>query len=75
MCTDQGIGLMNKDSTFSESIINHFTDKGIVVLCVHDSYIVEDHHEQELRTIMNQIMMDTYGCTIEVTKKERTWTL
>ena len=50
--TDQGIRLMRKDSEITALIHNHFTAKGIPVLSVHDSYIVECSLIGELRQVM-----------------------
>ncbi|NIZ63510.1 hypothetical protein DL239_21370, partial [Sedimentitalea sp. CY04] len=50
--TDQGICLMRKDSDITAFIHNHFTKKGIPVLSVHDSYIVDCNHVGELRRVM-----------------------
>ena len=50
--TDQGIRLMNLDGQITSHIHNHFTDKGIPVLSVHDSYIVNCWNVAELRQAM-----------------------
>jgi hypothetical protein len=52
LCSDQGITLMNKDSLIAADIMNTLTDKGIPVLTVHDSFIVQRHHFAELRKAM-----------------------
>jgi len=52
LCSDQGILLMNKDSQIAADIMNSLTDKGIPVLTVHDSFIVQRHHFSELRIAM-----------------------
>jgi hypothetical protein len=52
LCSDQGITLMNKDSLIAADIMNMLTDKGIPVLTVHDSFIVQRHHFSELRIAM-----------------------
>jgi hypothetical protein len=52
LCSDQGITLMNKDSMIAADIMNTLTDKGIPVLTVHDSFIVQRHHFSELRIAM-----------------------
>ena len=43
---------MCKDSDITAYIHNHFTEKGIPVLSVHDSYIVDCNHVGELRQVM-----------------------
>jgi hypothetical protein len=52
LCSDQGINLMNKDGMIAADIMNMLTDKGIAVLTIHDSFIVERHHFSELRIAM-----------------------
>ena len=52
LCSDQGITLMNKDSQIAADIMNTLTDKGIPVLTIHDSFIVQRHHFSELRMAM-----------------------
>ncbi|TAF12581.1 MAG: hypothetical protein EAZ74_06970, partial [Alphaproteobacteria bacterium] len=52
LCSDQGITLMNKDSQIAADIMNTLTDKGIPVLTIHDSFIVQRHHFSELRIAM-----------------------
>jgi hypothetical protein len=52
LCSDQGIKLMHKDSQIASDIMNTLTDKGIPVLTVHDSFIVQRHHFSELRIAM-----------------------
>ncbi len=52
LCSDQGITLMHKDGMIAAYIMNALTDKGIPVLTVHDSFIVQRHHFSELRIAM-----------------------
>ena len=52
LCSDQGITLMHKDGMIAADIMNKLTDKGIPVLTVHDSFIVQRHHFSELRIAM-----------------------
>lgn len=54
-CTgDVGMKLMNKDSKIALDIIEHFTSQGIPILCVHDSFIVQAQHRNELKKVMKQ---------------------
>jgi hypothetical protein len=54
-CTgDVGMKLMNKDSRIALDIIEHFTSQGIPILCVHDSFIVQEQHKKELEKVMKQ---------------------
>lgn len=43
-----GLKMMNREAQITERIIEHFTQQGIPVLTVHDSYIVAREHEKEL---------------------------
>ncbi len=59
--TDQGIRLMRKDSEITALIHNHFTARGIPVLSVHDSYIVECSLIGELRQVMADASQQVVG--------------
>ena len=52
LCSDQGINLMHRDGMIAADIMNMLTDKGIAVLTIHDSFIVQRHHFSELRIAM-----------------------
>jgi len=52
--SDIGIKLQNKDSKISSGVIKHFTSKGIPVLVIHDSFIVEKRYEGQLEEIMEK---------------------
>jgi vacuolar-type H+-ATPase subunit F/Vma7 len=54
MNSDKGIKFMNTDSRVSDKIIDHFVQQDIPILCVHDSYIVPDQYEDELREQMTE---------------------
>jgi hypothetical protein len=53
-CSGIGIELMNKDSRIAEYIINEMTNRQIVVLSVHDSFIVQAEYKDLLKEIMNE---------------------
>ncbi|MBN8190428.1 hypothetical protein JF540_27765, partial [Salipiger thiooxidans] len=59
--SDQGIRLMYKDSLITSSILGFFTLKGIPVLSVHDSYIIDHWHVDELRDVMAHASRATTG--------------
>jgi hypothetical protein len=68
LCSDAGIKLMNKDAKIMRIILNHFYSKDIVVLPVHDSVIIAEEHETELREVMDNAyrkIMDGFSCGIE----------
>lgn len=48
--------LQRQDSDIAERVMNHFTTKGIPVLMIHDSFIVERQHEAELERVMSEAM-------------------
>ena len=52
--TGQALRLMNIDSQIANLVIDHFTQKGIPVLCIHDSFIIQYDKEPELRRILDQ---------------------
>ena len=51
---------MHIDAQIAEYIINHFTDQGIPVLAIHDSFLINRVHEGDLRSIM-QTACNTIG--------------
>ncbi|WP_347831353.1 hypothetical protein [uncultured Planktomarina sp.] len=52
--TGQALRLMNIDSQIANMVLDHFTNKNIPVLCIHDSFIIEYDKEPELRRILDQ---------------------
>ena len=52
--TGQALRLMNIDSQIANLVIDHFTQKDIPVLCIHDSFIIQYDKEPELRRILDQ---------------------
>jgi len=52
--TGQALRLMNIDSQIANLVIDHFTNKGIPILCIHDSFIIQYDKEPELRRILDQ---------------------
>jgi len=41
------------DSTIATRIIDHFTDKGVVVLTYHDSFVIQERYKDELYSVMS----------------------
>jgi hypothetical protein len=74
-----GIQLQNVDSKIAETVINHFTKKGIPILCVHDSFLIDTKHSNELIQIMNDSFTDTVSgistssVDVESLMKLKTW--
>lgn len=52
--------VMYIDAQIAEYIINHFTDQGIPVLAIHDSFLINRVHEGDLRSAM-QTACNTIG--------------
>lgn len=50
--TGQGLRLMNIDSQIALGVLSHFADKKEACLCIHDSFIVEERLESELKEVM-----------------------
>ena len=65
-----GPQLTNLDAKIALDIVFHFINQGIPCLPVHDSFLVQERYESELR----RVMLDTYkehanGFTIPIQKK------
>ena len=54
VCTDKGVELMALDGRITTHIIEHFTDKNIPVLTIHDSYVIQMQYEMELISVMQE---------------------
>ena len=64
LCTGQALRLMNVDSQIANLVIDHFTQKDIPVLCIHDSFIIQHDKEPELRRILDQATHQVTNYTI-----------
>ena len=60
MKTVKGVDLMYKDSVMSEMVLLNFAHKGIACLPVHDSFIVDIRHSEELITVMKSAFKVLY---------------
>ncbi|VEJ53831.1 hypothetical protein [Pragia fontium] len=64
-----GLLLQNYDSNIAELVISYFTEKGIPVIPIHDSFIVAKEFEQEMHYIMKEayecIVGSTLNCIVE----------
>jgi len=56
-CQEMGLRLMNMDSKIALKVIEEFTSQKIPILAIHDSFIVQQKHEELLR----KTMQDAYG--------------
>jgi len=54
LCSDFGIKLQRMDSNITEYVLRYFTNRGILVLPVHDSYIIARQHAEQLKKVMQQ---------------------
>ena len=54
LCNDMGVKLMAMDGRITAKVINHFTNKGIPVLTIHDSYLTDIEYQKELNEVMNE---------------------
>lgn len=59
--SDAGAKLQNIDSKISSKVIKHFVDKGEMILCIHDSFIVKKSLEDELQSSMVKYYFDEIG--------------
>lgn len=62
--TGQALRLMNIDSQIANLVIDHFTQKDIPVLCIHDSFIIQYDKEPELRRALDQATHQVTNYTI-----------
>jgi hypothetical protein len=66
-CSGVGIALQNKDSRIAEKVLLHFARKGIPVLPVHDSFIIQQKHEDDLKEVMQEsysLVMRGFTCPV-----------
>jgi hypothetical protein len=71
LCKDKGVELQYKDSLITEIILRHFLDKGILVLPIHDSYIIDEQYQEELVEVMEYAYKKITGKKAKIEKKEK----
>lgn len=54
LASDAGIRMMNEDSRITEHVIKRFTERGLPVLTIHDSYIVHWQAHELLEEALNE---------------------
>jgi hypothetical protein len=59
--TDQGVKLMHYDGEIATRLLDYFTNEGIAVISVHDSFIVEASQEIKLTQKMEAIAKEVVG--------------
>lgn len=52
---DNGLRVMNKDASIALDIVDHFVKKGVPILAIHDSFIVQEQHKEELHETMDRV--------------------
>lgn len=68
VCADQGIRLMNVDARIAEMVHLFFTRRGIPVLSVHDSFIIDYTHVKELKGAMRAASNAVVGRALELSQ-------
>ena len=59
------------DGRITAKVIKHFTNKGIPILSVHDSYITQNQYTGELRKVMNKVVAEELnGFKINIDQEE-----
>jgi hypothetical protein len=65
-----GMKIMNKDSKIALDVLNHFGKQKIPILCIHDSFIVQEQYRDELENVMKRVYKKhTKGFRIMVDQK------
>ena len=59
--TGQALHLMNIDSRIASLVLNHFTEMGIPVLCIHDSFIIQKDKAQDLKDALEVASVQIAG--------------
>jgi len=59
--SEAGWVLQRKDSELAERIMLHFVDKGVPILPIHDSFIVQLDHITELEAVMKTTFKEQFG--------------
>ena len=70
--SNSGVWLQNLDSRIAESIINHFTQLRIPILCVHDSFVISADRAEDLKAVMEQTFLNVineYKLPINITPR------
>lgn len=59
--TGQALHLMNIDSKIASLVLNHFTEIGIPVLCIHDSFIIQKDKAKDLKDALEVASVQIAG--------------
>ena len=71
LCADLGIRLMNLDAQIAAWVLRNFTRRGIPVLSVHDSFIVDYTHVGLLKRVMAVAARAVMGTALAMEAKGR----
>lgn len=66
---DLGIRLMNLDAQITERVHRHFTEQGVPVLSVHDSYLIDYTRVAELKAMMARACEEVMGAPIPTSNR------
>lgn len=61
--------LTNHDSNMAHEILMFFAKRGILVLCIHDSFVIDEQYEDELRMKMEEVYKEKFGNLPIIEKK------
>ena len=67
-CSGVGLSLQNQDSKMALDIISSLMRRGIVVLPMHDSFIVRREYDTELQTTMQAVYKahnNGFSCSVD----------
>ena len=64
-----GLTLQFKDAELANSILLHFTKKGVPCLPIHDSFIIAEEYGDELREVMFSMFKDKFKADIIINRK------
>lgn len=65
-CSNEGMKLQRIDSDIAEEILQHFTDRQVPVIPIHDSFIVQKTFADDLRQVMKDVYFRRFNKPIEV---------
>ncbi len=63
---DQGMKLFRKDAEITRQIMDRFAKMNLVVLPIHDSFIVQARHKELLLRVMREVWHDMFGTRIQI---------
>lgn len=67
--TGVGTELQKEDSDIAEKILLELTRRKIYAVCIHDSFIVQEQHENILEELMRKYSKEVCGIELDVDKK------